>query len=282
MYCITFPGGCYGNFVAWTLHWLQGQYPLEYRPFNKNTNTSHSWDNTHRINVDGAISNPIDCCILHPITEVGDTMKKAYERLFVVYDKIVSLYPGPNDWVWWLNNRQTKIRKEGWIQHENQKNGLPGLSEWKGKGKSTWELREFLSLWTYEQTQSQTGYKELINLKQDKTFLIQINELRDNFLQTINNLTDWLDIKNIRTDSEIKLLHKDWINNEPYLYKDRLINSYVDAIIKDVNIVMENCTLMDQVEIQRRLRDRGYEIKCYELNKWPKTTTQLRKLIYEY
>ena len=45
---------------------------------------------------------------------------------------------------------------------------------------------------------------------------------------------------------------------------------------------MENCSLMDQVEIQRRLRDRGYEIKCYELNEWPKTTTQLRELIYEY
>ena len=68
---------------------------------------------------------------------------------------------------------------------------------------------------------------------------------------------------------------------EKYLYKDKLINDLVDSIITGEHKDMHDLTIVDESEIQRRLRNKGFEIQCYELNKWPNTTTELRELIYE-
>ena len=276
MYCIAFPGGCYGNFIAWTLHWLQGHYALDFRPFDPETHSSHKWKDTHKGTVEKAISEPIDNCILHPIIVKEDTIQESFSRLLTVYDKIIAPYPGLDDFIWLLNNRQTKIYDGGWIAHNQN---TFNLSDWQGK--DTWELREFLSLYLHDQLIAESGYNELINIKQDNVLPIQINLLRDNFVDTINHICNWLDLKIVRSEQDIKLLHNDWLNNEQYLYNDRLINSYVDATIEDKLVHMENCSLMDQAEMQRILRDKGYEIKCYNLNEWPETTKELRKLIYE-
>ena len=55
----------------------------------------------------------------------------------------------------------------------------------------------------------------------------------------------------------------------------------VDSIITGEQKDMHDLTIVDESEIQRRLRNKGFEIQCYELNKWPNTTTELRELIYE-
>ena len=41
-YVIAYPGGAYGNFVGFTLRWMVGDYPLDYRPFTPRGN-SHGW-----------------------------------------------------------------------------------------------------------------------------------------------------------------------------------------------------------------------------------------------
>ena len=35
MYIIAYPAGCYGNFIGFTLDWMQGNYAVDYRPFTK-------------------------------------------------------------------------------------------------------------------------------------------------------------------------------------------------------------------------------------------------------
>ena len=58
MYIVAYPGGCYGQFIAWALEWMQGSYPTDYRPFTKQNN-SHNWKNENwRSCVDEAVSNP--------------------------------------------------------------------------------------------------------------------------------------------------------------------------------------------------------------------------------
>ena len=99
--------------------------------------------------------------------------------------------------------------------------------------------------------------------------------------RSFTELAKWLGIKNVRTGDELTKLHADWVQNEPYLYKDRLIENIVDAIINEKVLEMNGLTIVDESQIQHRLRNAGYEIKCHGLNKWPKTTTQLRELIYK-
>ncbi len=275
MYCVAFAGGCYGNFIAWTLQWLQGNYAVDFRPFD-NRRGSHNWLDTHRDNVQRAVAEPINGCIVHPIVNSDDTIGDSFRKLLTVYDKIVAPYPGLNDFVWVLNNRQTKIYEQGWID-KNQSNF--DLSAWNNR--EPWALREFLSYYLHDQLITESGYHDLNSNTDDRVLSLQINILRDRFVDTLYQLCEWLDIKIVRRQEDIELLHSDWLNNEQYLNKDRLINSYIHATITDKKMNMENCTIMDQATMQHALRKQGYEIKCHGLNNWPKTTTELKTLIYE-
>jgi len=278
MYCVTFAGGCYGNFTTWTLEWMQGRYPLDYRPFTVARN-SHKWDRSkHRTNIEGAVTHPKEGVCVHNIHEKTDNIVTGIEKLLTVYDKVVAIYPELGDFLWSCNNKLTKIKGEGdWFKKNSKHFG--DISKWESK--DTWEYREFLSFWLYNQHMSETGYKDIIKYNHDRVLKIQINQIRDDFNNTFNKLSEWLQIENVRNNDELSKLHFDWLQNEPYLYKDRLIENIVDAIINNVDIPMNECSIFDQADIQRRLRNAGYEIKCYGLNDWPDTTTQLRELIYE-
>jgi len=275
MHIIAYPAGCYGNFLGWALEWMQGNYAVDYRPFTKK-NSSHNWNGNHKSNVDEAVLIPEERSYVHPIQHKTDNLISNIEKLLTAYDKVILLYPALNDFVWHLNNKQTKIFKDGWIKHNQSQ---LDMSNWEGA--QTWELREYLSLYLYDQNKAETGYNNVVDYTNDKVFKIQINQIRDTLPALFNGLAEWLDICNVRTNDELTKLHKDWIQNEPYLYKDRLIENIVDAIINNKVLEMNELTIIDESQIQRRLRNAGYEIKCYELNEWPSTTTQLRELIYE-
>jgi len=142
-------------------------------------------------------------------------------------------------------------------------------------------LKILLSLFYYDKTLIEVRQDEIEYLNKTYIKTVPINSIRDNFMQTIISIADWCDIKIKQTDSNILGLHKDWMSVEKYLYKDKLINDLVDSIITGEHKDMHDLTIVDESEIQRRLRNKGFEIQCYELNKWPNTTTELRELIYE-
>lgn len=277
MYCVTYAGGCYGNFVTWTLEWMQGRYPLDYRPFTAARN-SHNWHSSYIKSIEEAVTHPKLGACVHPIIRKSDKIVPNLEKLLTVYDKVIVLYPELEDFLWSCNNKLTKVKKvkKGWF---NVNSEYFGLEEWESK--DPWEYREFLSLWLYDQHMVETGYKDIIDYNHNRVFKIQLGQIRDDFINTFTNLSSLLQIKNIRSNHDLSKLHNDWLKNEPYLYKDRLIKEMVDAIINNIDIPMNDCSIFDQADIQRRLRNAGYEIKCYKLNEWPSTTTQLRELVYK-
>ena len=288
MYCIAYPGGCYGNFVAWTLEWMQGRYPLDYRPFTADRN-SHNWRSSYRQSIEEAVAHPKLGAYVHPnryvkeSTDLTDSVRSNIEKLLTAYDKVVFLYPALDDFLWSCNNKLTKIygSADAWKEYTTTENKFfaDNLSKWESS--DTWGYREFLSFWLYDQHISFTGYKDIVDYENIKVSKIQINQIRDDFNNTFKKMSEWLQIENVRSDDDLTKLHLDWLQNEPYLYKDRLIENIIDAIINNVDIPMNECSIFDQADIQRRLRNAGYEIKCYGLNEWPSTTTQLRELIYE-
>jgi len=184
--------------------------------------------------------------------------------------------------VWILNNRQTKIYAEGWITH--QKHKFKNLDAWESNAEEIWEIREFLSLYLYDQLLSETELLSLVDYKDydsNKIKFVYMNELRDKFIITFKDMCNWLNLQVSRTDLDILQLEKDWKNHESFLYKDMLINDLVNATINNKNLSMENLTLIDESMIQWQLRNKGFELQCYNLNQWPKTTSELRELIYE-
>ena len=276
MHIIVYNAGSYGQFTGWCLDWMQGRYTTNTRPFTSLGN-SHNNNLVFFPTVNDAITSPVTNSHVHPVTLESDNIIIQIEKLLSVYDKIVLLYPDLNDFLWNCNNKLHKVR--GLQAYLDQLMTNKNLSIWQSK--SIWEVREWLSMWLYDQHLAETGYKDIINYKNDCVFKIQINKLRDDFSNTYQSMAKFLDINVVRTAEDFENLHKDWLNNEKHLYKDRLIEKLVYATINKIHKEMLDLTIFDQADIQRRLRLEGYEIKCYGLDEWPKTTTQLRELIYE-
>lgn len=293
MYCIAYPPGAYGNFIGWTLEWLQGKYPVEYRPFKKTSDSdsnvcfnNHAWK---RIATSGAELTAPDgaeqACsiaqngvIVHPIQTAEQLLTTQIKLLHTVYDKIIYLYPELNDFVWHLNNKNTKVYADGWLNH-NDHLLTDNKNNWEQYGK--WQHREHLSLWWHNQNFTEVQYNEIDLLDNSYVKPVPINQIRDNFVNLVAQLSQWLELEIVVNNDQIRELHNDWLQREIFAYKDKLILDLVDAIINDIELDMINLTIVDECEIQRQLRVKGYEIKCYGLDDWPKTTTQLRELIYE-
>ena len=276
MYCITYPCGAYGKFISWTLLWLSGVFNTDARPFNGQN--AHSWNSDKIIadTVEQACDIAKSGLSMHPVYQEDQTLSAQLKKLSSVYNKIVYLYPAKQDYVWYMNNKIYKV----WPGNS----GLQVQFEHLGHNyldKTLWEQREYLSLFYYDKTLIEVRQDEIEYLNKTYIKTVPINSIRDNFMQTIISIADWCDIKIKQTDFNILSLHKDWMSVEKYLYKDKLINDLVDSIITGEHKDMHDLTIVDESEIQRRLRNKGFEIQCYELNKWPNTTTELRELIYE-
>ena len=277
MFCITYPGGAYGNFVSWTLEWMQGNFPVENRPFTDQRN-SHNWSSNYSLTVDQACSDVKNNTILHPIRDTTTRLVDSYNKLFDHYDKIVALYPAKDDFIWHMNNKLTKIFKSRWLL-ETGKTMTQDLASWQGN--EHWETREHLSYYLWDQHIAEVRFNDVDSYSNPRFKKIEINMIRDQFVDTFMALADWLEIEVVRSIADIELLQKDWLKNEPNLYKDKLIKDLTSAIINDKFMEMKDLSIFDEAIIQRNLRLGGYEIKCFELNTWPASTTELRKLIYE-
>lgn len=276
MHIIVYNAGCYGSFIGWTIEWVQGKHPVDRRPFTAK-HTSHANNLIQFETVDEALISPVSNSHVHPVRSENDDILIQIQKLLGVYDKIVLLYPEPNDYLWSASNKFYKIgfctTNEVIGQYRN------AMSQWNNN--DIWAEREWLSLWWYNQHNSEGCYEQIVDYYNDRVFKLPINQIRDNFVNSSQSMAAFLDLDVVRSKQEMEILHKDWTNNEPYLYKDKLIKELVYATINNVDKQINNLTLLDEAEMQRLLRIKGYEVQCYGLNEWPTNTQQLRKLLYE-
>ena len=279
MYIVIYAGGCYGQFVTFTLDWLQGNYSEDFRPFTPQGN-AHDNNSPIRYDLQHALEDPVTNSHMHPIQEKDsmDDMHDVIDKLLGVYDQVVVLYPELTDFVWTCNNKLYKIRgPERWYKERLETN--PNFKSLDNH--EVWNMREWLSIQMWDHHKSETGHDVMIDYDNPKVYKFPVNKLRDDFTRTFNDLGTFLGLHNVRLNDQMDELHQDWLTNEKFIYKDRLIKELTDAIINDVDMEMHDLTLFDTAFIQRNLRLAGYEIECYGLNTWPTNTKQLRKLLYE-
>jgi len=279
MFCITYPSGAYGNFVSWTLEWMQGNFPVDARPFTAHKN-SHGWKCSWAGTVDEACTNVRNNTMLHPIRDTTTRLDDVYDKLFNHYDKIVALHPAEDDLMWHMNNKLTKIPNDAWMVASSEEI-LKNMAKGHWRGNNPWEAREHLSFYLWGHNVAEVRFNDVKSYSNYRFKEIETNMIRDQFVDTVIALADWLEIEVVRSIADIELLQKDWLKNEPNLYKDKLIKDLTSAIINDKFMEMKDLSIFDEAIIQRNLRLEGYEIECFELNTWPTDTIKLRELIYE-
>jgi hypothetical protein len=141
-----------------------------------------------------------------------------------------------------------------------------------------WEQRELLSIHYPEMIESLT---QTPSINDEELLVVKMSSiLSDDVINLARKIIEHCDLplKN-HIDAELRKSHLNMISNQKSLkiYDD--ITNVVEACIARKNIDIPDLTLFAESMIQKLLRDKGLEIRCYSLNEFPKTTVELIKLI---
>ena len=75
--------------------------------------------------------------------------------------------------------------------------------------------------------------------------------------------------------------HKKNLSFQKYLNQDKTCNKILNAFFNNEQLEWDkkNITVISESFIQKKMRDNGYEIKCHDLNVFPNTINDLKKIV---
>lgn len=168
-----------------------------------------------------------------------------------------------------MNNEINKKNLEAW--------GHTSIDEFQ-----RWEFRELCSYYYYDRCHARILSSEQINILKN-TFkdikFVSLDELRDDFVSTLESILLYFNLLPQR--NKIKDIQTQWLATQKHIFKDQIIDNIVLASINKTEYYynMQDLTFIDEIFIQRQLKDLGYEISCYGLNTFPSNTIDLHKLL---
>ena len=140
-----------------------------------------------------------------------------------------------------------------------------------------WELREWLSIF-YPQ-----WILEWINSKDVKfnrnPFLVSNIDILTNLESAFLKISEYLGLTIINKTELTQFCNK-WTKAQQYIVDEyRLIDSIVSSILDNEDYNWPALNIIAESIIQKRLKDAGFELKCYNLNEFPTNSTALVKLL---
>jgi hypothetical protein len=154
------------------------------------------------------------------------------------------------------------------------------LVGWASNNPERWQERELLSLFLPHMFKDQMS--EYLNTPIDNfknTIQINSEEIFNDLRQCLNNIFTFFNLKSIDTIEKLEEVHVMYFDLQQNLNKGQLTIDYVDAAIVGKSFTIENCTLYDEAWVQHLLREKGFEVKCYNLNKFPLCASNLTPLL---
>lgn len=137
-----------------------------------------------------------------------------------------------------------------------------------------WQQREIISLNCFEMIESLTKCPDSIN---EEIMVIKMSEIiHSDIVDLAKKIINHCHLP-LRSDYEARLCkaRDSMLNAQRSFILYESILEIVDAVIRKRNIDIAPMTLFAEALVQRLLRDKGLELKCYGLNEFPKTTADL-------
>ncbi len=204
-------------------------------------------------------------------------------------DVVVSLLPDPNESLEYYNNQLYKQEKGQIIQYINSSFSeqliAENLKKYWGYTKKIdqdiprWIIREWCSFWI---TDSWTDGYDRHKYQQAGTLSVEVCNLLTDISATLNFIFDYLELKFSVQDSLIKKTHQEFLFSQKFLYSQTNCQLVVDYVLNsNLDIDISAQTIFDEAYIQYLLRTKGYEIRCDGVNNFPKSSNELKKIIYK-
>jgi hypothetical protein len=140
-----------------------------------------------------------------------------------------------------------------------------------------WELREWLSLFY-------PGWvSEWIEAKQyvPETWLqISSDEILNNTISTVEKIFDYYKKLDTSKRKQLENFLKVWRQKQQYIIDEyNLVENIITNTIDNKDFSWEPVNIITESIVQQKLRSRGFEIKCYNLNIFPTNSKILHNLL---
>ena len=154
------------------------------------------------------------------------------------------------------------------------------LRQWSSKYNhwsdlETWELREWFSIlypgWIQEWIDSKNSVNDEFLCTSNIDFLY-------NTKRELHRIFDYCNLTPNKND--IDNFVKIWQNKQHYIVNQRdLCNSIVLNTINNKKQSWDKLNFIQEAVVQKKLRDAGYELRCWKLNDFPGDTETLYNLV---
>jgi hypothetical protein len=185
------------------------------------------------------------------------------------------------DTIKWLN-QNTFIDRLKFFVYESC-DSAENFQFWSNVDKdniSIWQLREILSYRFFNQyfepnhelTSWETVRNKFKNLK-----FVEISQFRENFHTTILDCVAFFNYDTQQLQPRLEKIKQEWLCRQAHINKDTICKQIVTNIVNNRFFDWGglNLNLLDEAYIQRLLREKRIEIKCWGLDNFPDNTDKL-------
>lgn len=270
---ILFPPGCYGTYFSRCLY--------SYTSLSSNNATNFDFDTTgssHKFRKNQLANSLI--WFGHLNTFVSEPE-----------DKIITILPDSNHCLDYYNNQFIKQEKGALISYLKSQISEDDIkyklsTYWNYKSITldnqipTWILREWFSFWIqhcWNDGYNIDPYKQIPSILQ-----ISTQDIFKNIFQKLTECATLID-KKLKINSETILFnHSQFVKNQQFHNAQIKCQHWVDQILHDEIEHPSPCvTIFDESYVQHLLRKQNFEIQCDQLNKFPLSSLEMKKIIYK-
>ena len=288
---ITFAGGTYGTYLEWCLTTLTSDVEVQL-PFTDSGN-SHLFAGNHLKNITGwerylNSGDNFKFARMHPKTFETDSLSKNMDYICDTASSVIYLYPGRDSLLLCVNNYFSKIWVD-WQSYQFNSHIDPNTiyDNWPVahgtpiKNIDNWIMREFLSFYLMPAWMNQTEWYHIDTWSHPKCCVVTTTDLLHNFESSLQRICDHANIIPTRKISDLVPYHAHNLSLQQHLTQDQICNDIIQSVLSDTDISWNSLSLPSEAWIQWELRNRGFEIQCNGLDKFPTNSVQLRELLYQ-
>jgi len=305
---IYYQGGAYGTFIEWLLTYLTDAKLDDQLPFSRFGN-SHKFEG-NRINKNpsslrqATTSNNVNFARAHPgfisIEQINSLFfsviqinvpstskfwinRNGFEKFDIddIDEREISYLKEYDPGVlFWINKyadankeyRTPKLYATYFTQEQLDGYDVANIDDLK-----RWQLREIFSFWEMNSVMCQK-----LSEQSDNVYNINVEDLRYRMPSVIDEIIQKLQL-NVIPDRYAKIdwIWQEWTSRQYDMDRDQIVKEYINNVINCIDQTeSKTFTILEEAEIQQKLRESGYEIKCDGLDYLPLRTIDLKELLY--
>ena len=292
MFPVMYSAGSYGSYLQWLLKMMFTSEEV-YEPFNARTGDSHNLRTKSELKIKEWLKDNNNFMRgtfikVHPKIDEAHSLEDNINSITEYFGKSILIYPSKKTYLLHCNNFIYKLAKNMWVLQlryfnlDNLYDNYPVSRDIPPDQVSPWIIREILSFNFFNSMNSQIEWYLPDSFANKNCLVIFIDDILYDTEHTLERIRDFIEMPFTKSFDMIAPLHEKNMLLQKYLGQDELANKILTAVINNDESFSwnrEDLTLISESWIQKSLKENGYDLKCWNLNQFPESISELMKFL---